>query len=86
MNQRGVRPASFQAQNCNVFLRAIPIDPLETWGGDFRDWVDGGGRDLKDITSFAFKNFAPKKDPPTENLQFAQHESWFMSQSSLAKR
>lgn len=59
--------ASFQAQNCNVFLRAIPIDPLETWGGDFRDWVDGGGRDIADLKSFAFKNLAPKKDPPTES-------------------
>lgn len=57
---------SFQAQNCKVSLRAIPIDPLETWGGDFRDWVDGGGRDLKELKRFAFKNLAPKKPPIVE--------------------
>lgn len=58
--------ASFQSQNCKVYLRTIPIDPLETWGGDFRDWVDGGGRDLKELKSYSFKNMAPKKAPPVE--------------------
>ncbi len=58
--------ASFQAQNCKVYLRTIPIDPLENWGGDFRDWVDGGGRDLADLKSYSFKNMAPKREAPIE--------------------
>ncbi len=55
---------SFQAQNCKVFLRTIPIDPLKTWGGDFRDWVDGGGRDLLDLRPFEFRDMRPKVAAP----------------------
>lgn len=58
--------ASFAAQNCEVYLRTIPIDPLENWGGDFRDWVDGGGRDLADLEPHRFKNLQPKKEPAVE--------------------
>ncbi len=58
--------ASFHVQKCNVFLRAIPLDPVETWGGDFRDWVERGGRDLAELTAFEFRNVAPKKDPVVE--------------------
>ncbi len=51
---------SFLVQNCKVFLRTIPIDPLKIWGGDFRDWVDGGGRNLSDLEPFLFKDMRPK--------------------------
>lgn len=57
---------SFLAQNCKVFLRSIPIDPLETWGGDFRDWVDQGGRDLSELKPYLFKDLRPAAPPPVE--------------------
>jgi hypothetical protein len=63
MNQ--VAP-SFLAQNCTVYLRAIPIDPLELWGGDLRDWVDRGGRDLSEITPYLFNDLRPSEDPPVD--------------------
>ncbi len=57
---------SFLAQNCKVFLRSIPIDPLEIWGGDFRDWVDRGGRDLDELTPHLFKDLRPAAKAPVE--------------------
>jgi len=57
---------SFLAQNCKVFLRSIPIDPLEVWGGDFRDWVDRGGRDLAELKPHLFKDLRPAATPPIE--------------------
>ena len=40
---------SLSANKCKPVLHAIPVDPLKTWGGDFRDWVDAGGRNLDEI-------------------------------------
>ena len=57
---------SFLAQNCKVYLRSIPIDPLELWGGDFRDWVDRGGRDLAELQPHLFKDLRPSAKPPVE--------------------
>jgi hypothetical protein len=57
---------SFLAHNCKVFLRAIPNDPLEFWGADFRDWVDGGGRDLSELKSYLFKDMRPKEAAPRD--------------------
>lgn len=43
---------NFAAQNCTVYLRAVPIDPLKQWGADFRDWVAGGGTDLAELSCY----------------------------------
>lgn len=40
---------ALSANRCAVFTHAIPVDPLLKWGGDFRDWVDAGGRNLDEI-------------------------------------
>lgn len=46
---------SFAANRCPVFLRAIPINPLEKWGADLRDWVNAGNRDLAMIPQFTLE-------------------------------
>lgn len=38
--------SSIVANKGSSKLLQIPIDPLETWGGDFRDWVNNGGSDI----------------------------------------
>lgn len=58
---------SFLAQNCKVYLRSVPIDPTELWGGDFRDWVDRGGRDLTELKPYLFKDLRPDIPPPVES-------------------
>lgn len=55
---------SFLGKGCKVFLRTVPIDPQENWGGDFRDWVDGGGRNLADLVPHLFKDMRPPTPPP----------------------
>lgn len=42
----------FESLNCDVTLLQCPIDPRENYGGDFRDWVDGGGREISDWPQF----------------------------------
>lgn len=46
---------SFAANHCDVLLRVVPIDPLENFGADFRDWVDAGGRDVDDLPCIPWK-------------------------------
>lgn len=43
---------SFSGVKCDVTIRAIPIDPLVIWGGDFRDWVNAGGRNWDEVPSW----------------------------------
>ena len=40
---------SLERHGCDVWLRAVPVDPMEKWGGDLRDWVEAGGRALDSI-------------------------------------
>ena len=52
---------TLESVGCEVFLRACPLSPKEFWGGDLRDWVDQGGRDLNDWKTYAFHNLPPLK-------------------------
>lgn len=57
---------SFQANACDVLLRAIPIDPLKQFGADFRDWVDEGGRDIDELPCFELKDCLSETLLPVE--------------------
>ncbi|MCP4899933.1 MAG: hypothetical protein GY906_23440 [bacterium] len=46
---------TFMSLGCPVIVRQCPIDPKENFGGDFRDWVDGGGSDLTDWKPYPFE-------------------------------
>jgi hypothetical protein len=41
---------------CNVVVRQCPVKPTEKFGGDLRDWIDSGGRDLSDWPAFRFED------------------------------
>jgi hypothetical protein len=44
-----------EAMNCRVTILQCPVDPRAKFGGDFRDWVNDGGRDLlRDWLAFPF--------------------------------
>lgn len=54
-------------RQCRVFFRAIPVSPEEQYGGDFRDWVDAGGRDLSEIPSWSLDEvIEAEKEKPIE--------------------
>lgn len=64
--------------DCKVFLRAIPIDPLDKWGGDLRDWVDAGNRNIDEIPKWSYESVVSAKRPPaqvtfTEAYEHARH-------------
>jgi hypothetical protein len=43
----------FVSLGCKVTVLQCPVDPREKYGGDFRDWVNNGGRELfKDWKAF----------------------------------
>lgn len=44
----------FVSMGCSVSIMQCPVDPREKFGGDFRDWVDQGGRELSDWKTFPF--------------------------------
>lgn len=44
----------FASLGCRVTVMKCPVDPREKFGGDFRDWVDAGGRNLSDWETFPF--------------------------------
>lgn len=48
---------------CKVYLRAIPVSPAENWGGDFRDWVDAGGRDWAEVPSWSLSEIEASDKP-----------------------
>lgn len=52
-----------------AWVKACPIDPLETWGADLRDWVEGGGRDLNDWPTWEF-DALPELHPEYEEVGF----------------
>lgn len=54
---------------CTVWIRQVPIDPREVWGGDFRDWVDRGGKNVDDLPCFKFDTLPPLV-PPRQDLDF----------------
>lgn len=43
---------TFKSLGCKVTILECPVDPKEKFGGDFRDWVDAGGRELKDWPAY----------------------------------
>lgn len=45
----------FKSLDCQVWLHAVPIPAEKQWGADFRDWVDGGGRDLSQIPGWPLR-------------------------------
>lgn len=58
---------------CRVYLRAIPLNPVDKWGGDFRDWVDAGGKDLTAIPAWKLEvvlehEIKPRLEVPFEEL------------------
>ncbi len=53
---------SFESVQCKIRFRACAVDPMKTWGGDFRDWVDEGGRDIRQIPEYSWKQV--KQDRP----------------------
>lgn len=38
----------FESLGCAVTIMQCPVDPRAKYGGDFRDWVNDGGRELSD--------------------------------------
>jgi hypothetical protein len=55
--------------NCEVTIRQVPIRPEVQLGADFRDWVNKGGRDLKDWPSHSLEEL-PRLLPPVEDVTF----------------
>lgn len=59
----------FASLGCKVTVMQCPVDPREKFGGDFRDWVDGGGRDLSDWKCFPLEEL-PEYGKVILDLQF----------------
>jgi hypothetical protein len=62
---------TFESLNCKVFLRECPVDPKEKFGGDLRDWVDEGGRNLEDWKTFEFTKL-PEYGVQVFDVSFAE--------------
>lgn len=62
---------SLEMYGCRVALRAIPIDPVEKWGADFRDWVDAGGRDWEQIPRWSLANVLEADKPKPVECGFS---------------
>lgn len=58
--------ARFVANHCDVYVRAVPIDPLEKFGADLRDWADAGGRDIGELPIYSWSEVKPKQHPIVE--------------------
>lgn len=62
----------FTNLGCKVTILQCPIDPKVKFGGDFRDWVNEGGRDLfKDWKAFPFDDL-PAYGKLVLDLPFAE--------------
>lgn len=61
---------ALELQGCTVSLRAIPVLPAETWGGDFRDWVDAGGRDWEAVPKWSLKEVKSADAPKPVTCDF----------------
>lgn len=55
---------------CKVILRAIPVDPAVTWGGDLRDWIDAGGRDWKTVPGWSLEEVLEAAKPKPTSTDF----------------
>ena len=56
----------------HVTVLKCPVDPHENYGGDFRDWVDAGGRDLlQDWKAFPFADL-PEFGKHVLSMPFAE--------------
>lgn len=44
-----VSAPNFAANRCNVFIRAITLDPMAHWGGDLRDMIDSGLQSFEEL-------------------------------------
>ena len=65
----GVCPTLASVQ-CKVTVRECPVDPVEHYGGDLRDWVDAGGRDfVEDWKAYKFEDL-PSIDSVIMDLSF----------------
>lgn len=58
--------ASFDSMQCKTMLRAIPVEPERIWGGDFRDWVAEGGRDVSLIPAWPFNQVKKARPAPAD--------------------
>ncbi len=57
---------SFDSLQCKTVLRAIPIEAQKKWGGDFRDWVEEGGRDVQQIPAWPYSKVKKSRPAPIE--------------------
>ena len=62
--------AGFAMNKCEVHLRHIPIDPLENYGADLRDWVDLGNTDIEQLPKILFKDVR-EREPEAIELDFS---------------
>ena len=60
-----------RAFGARVYLRAIPINPLDHWGGDYRDWVDAGGSNHDEIPAWPIDDVLAYESKATETVDFA---------------
>lgn len=68
-NLLGKVAPTLREAGCAVWIRQIPIDPRVVWGGDFRDWVNGGGTDLTALPCYRFETLPPVV-PRRQELEF----------------
>ncbi len=60
---------TLESIGCKVTIRQCPIDARDNYGGDFRDWADGGGVDFEDWPAFLFDDL-PALTPHTPDVPF----------------
>ncbi len=58
--------ATFNSLQCKTVIHAVPVDPAKKWGGDFRDWVEEGGRDIQQIPGWPFNKVKQDRPAPME--------------------
>jgi len=64
----GIAEALVQFGN-EVHLHAIPINPVDQWGADFRDWYEAGGRNPDTIPSWPLEEIL-KERPKAKEVSF----------------
>jgi hypothetical protein len=55
----------FAANHCKVHLLAIPIDPVDRFGADLRDWLTEEGT-FEDLPSYPYEELVDPADDPQE--------------------
>jgi hypothetical protein len=61
----------FVSLGCAVTIMQCPVDPRVKFGGDFRDWVNDGGRNLSDWKTYPFDEL-PDYGKQILDLPFAE--------------